>query len=98
VLGAAGDDDIRRGIGEAVLVGELAADRLLEGGHAGDHGILGKALGDGIDGRLLGVGRGIQVGFARAQAQNVLALGLEGLVLRVDGDGLGRADAPGTRG
>ena len=92
MLGAAGNDDVRWGIGQSVVPGQLAAYGILQIGQPGYVGILGQSLLDGVDRRRFGVIGRIQIGFSRAEAQHVLAFGLEPLVLGVDGDRLGRGD------
>lgn len=87
VFAAAGDDDLARLIGEAIVALEFVSDGLAEFGNAAAGGVLGEAVIDGFDGGVLDVLGGIEIGFARAEANDVLTLGFHLLGLGVDGQG-----------
>ena len=74
LLAAGANNDLVRLVGEAVLALELGGDRLLQFGKAVDRGVLGLAGLDGADRRQLDVGRGVEVGLAGAEADDVAAL------------------------
>ena len=84
--------DLVRGVFEAVLAPELLDHRTLEAGRTLDCGVLGKALGQGADGRRLDVLRGVEVRLTRRQAHDILAGGLERQGTRRDGQGRGGFD------
>ena len=86
-LATRGDDDV--GVGDAgeAATGVVLGDGLAEGGDARRGGILGLAVGQGLGAGVLDELRGVEVGLADAEADDVLAGGLEGLRLGIDGEG-----------
>jgi hypothetical protein len=77
LLAATRDQDLLGAVVEAVVPLELVDHRLLQRRGAADRGILGHPRADRLDGRILDVLRGVEVGLAGSQADDVLALGLE---------------------
>jgi hypothetical protein len=78
---------------------QLGGDGLAQHQQAGDVGVLGdRALAEGLDRRGLDVGRGVEVGLAGAEADDVDALGLEAGRLGGDGEGDRRLDGVEARG
>ena len=92
VLAAAADGDLVRLVVEAVLAGELFADRLLELGNAVDRGIFGLAALDGVDRRLLDVVGSVEIGLAGAKTNDVEAGGFHLARLVRDRHGRRRLD------
>ena len=81
------DDDV--GVGDAgeAATGVIFGDGLAESGDAWRGGILGLPLGQGLGAGVLDELRGVEVGLTDAEADDVLAGGLEGLRLGIDGEG-----------
>ena len=77
VLCTAGNDDLLRGVLHPQVGGQPGADGLLQGREAGGRGILGFAVPDGLDGRLLDVVRRIEIRLAGPEVDHVLALRLQ---------------------
>ena len=77
VLGTGAHADLIRRVVEAVLARELARDCLLQRRQAIDAGVLGLAGLDGFDAGRLDVLRRVEIGLAGAEADHVLACGLE---------------------
>src|SRR3546814_10822508 len=77
VLAADVDADLVEPVVEAVVAAELAADRFLERDGAVDQRIFGLAGADRLDRRFLDEIGGIEIGLARAEADDVDPLGLQ---------------------
>ena len=77
LLAAGADGDLVGAVLDPVLALELGDDRLLERRRAVDRRVLGLALADGRDRRLLDVVGRVEVGLAGAQADHVAALRLQ---------------------
>ena len=87
LLAAVGGDDLLGGEVELVLLLQLLDDGRAELGDAGGGGVLGEALPQRLDRRLLDVGRGVEVRLSRRQPGDVLPRGGEGLGPGVEGEG-----------
>ena len=75
LFAADGDDDLGGGVVERVFAGELGGNCLFERDDAGGGGgVLGGAAVQGVDGGLLDVIGGVEVGLAGAEADDVFAL------------------------
>ena len=92
LLGAAGDDDLRNIVGKAVVLEEFLRDGLAQGERARYGRIARPALVDGAMRRRADVFGRIKIRLARAEADHVLALGLERLGARIDGQRGRRGD------
>ena len=77
VLGAAGDEDLIGAVFEPVFTPELVADRLFQRGRAVNGRVFGLALFEGGDRGLLDVLRRVEIGFARAEADDVPSRGAQ---------------------
>ena len=87
MLAAAGDDDLRGLVGEAVLALVLVGDGRAQLGNAGGGGVFGEAGGQGLGAGVFDVLRGVEVRLAGAEADDVQAVGLHLLGLGVNGQG-----------
>ncbi len=92
MFAAAGDQDLVRGIREAVLAPEFGDDRLLELRGAVHRRVSGEAVLDGGDGRLLDVIGRIEVRFPGAESDDVLTGGAQGVGTGRNGEGGGGLD------
>jgi hypothetical protein len=93
VLGATADQDVVRRQVEAVDLAEGRGDRLAQRLDAADLGVLADlAAVEGDADRVPDVRRGVEVGLAGAEADDVDPLGLELAGLGGDGQGDGRLD------
>ena len=90
VLGADGDEDVGRLVGEAVVALELGADGRPQLGDAADLGVLRLPAPHGFDGGVLDALRGVEVRLAGAERDHVDALGTQLLGLGLHGQGRGR--------
>ena len=93
LLAADVDGDLVEPVVEAVVASELGLDRGLQFGRAVDLGVFGLATTDRRDGGILDEIGGIEVGLARAEADDVAALALQLRRLVGDGDRRRRLDA-----
>ena len=93
LLAAGADRHLARLVLEAVLALELGDDGRLQLRNAVDVGVLGLALAQRLDGRLLDVVGRVEVGLAGGQRDDVAAFGLQLARLRRHSDGLGWRDA-----
>ncbi len=98
VFAAAGNDDLAGRVGEAILALELVGDGLAKLRDAAGGCVLGEASVQGIDSGLLDVIGGVEVGFARAESDDIFAGGFHGLGFGVDGEGQGRGEGGGAAG
>ena len=97
LLAAVGDDDVGggdlvAGVAQGLFCDGLAQRRQAGGGRVAVHRGVARGLDGGLDNV---VGRG-EIGFAGAEADHRAAGGLEGLGLRVHGQGRGRRDGVET--
>ena len=86
------DQDLLGRVVEAVVALEFGDDRLLQAGGAAHRGVFGEARVDGLDRRVLDVLRGVEIGLAGAEADNVAAGRLELGGTGGDGEGGGGLD------
>ena len=98
MLGAGVDGDLGGLILYAPVLLHPLADGLFQGRGAAGGGVLGLPVPDGLDAGLLDVGGGIEIRLAEAEADHVLAFGLELLEFGVDGDGRRGPDCRGQTG
>ena len=96
VLAAAGNDDLRGLIGQAVLLFELVGDGLAQLGDAAGGRVLGEPVIEGLDRRILDVLRGVEIGLPRAKTDHVQPLRLHLLGLGIDGQREGRGERGGA--
>src|SRR5690606_13902302 len=73
LLAAAGDEDLVRGVGKIIVAMELGDDGALQRRRTVHRRVLGLAALDGVFGSLLDVFRGVEIRFAGAKADDVLA-------------------------
>src|SRR5690606_13452285 len=73
LLAAAGDEYLVRGVGKIIVAMELGDDGALQRRRTVHRGVLGLAALDGVFGSLLDVLRGVEIRFAGAKADDVLA-------------------------
>ena len=85
VFAAAGDDDLRGLVGEAVLALVFVGDGCAQFGDAGGGGVFGEAGGQRLGAGVFDVLRGVEVRLAGAEADDVQAVGLHLLGLGVNG-------------
>ena len=71
------DDDFLGGVVQAVVALEFGDDGVFQAGDAADRGVFGESVVDGFLGGILDVLRGVEIGFAGTEADNVLAFSLE---------------------
>ncbi len=84
LLGAGGDGDLVQGVGEAVFMAELFADRRLQRRCAVERGVFGLTALDGLPRRLLHIIGRIEIGLAGAKDDHGFAFALHGLCPRAD--------------
>ncbi len=96
VLGAAGDDDLRGLVAQAVVGLELFGDGGTQFGNAGGRSVLGEAGVEGAHGGGLDVLGCVKIGFAGAETDHVEALGLHGLGAGIDRQGGGGGEVTGA--
>ena len=87
MLAAATHDDLRRLVSEAVFALELVSDGLAQFRDAAGWRVFCEPGGERLGGGVLDVLRRVEIRFAGAETHNVLACGLHGLGLRVNGEG-----------
>jgi hypothetical protein len=87
MFAAAGDDDLGGLVGEAVLAFVFVGDGCAQLRDAGGGGVFGEAGGQRLGGGVFDVLRGVEVRFAGAETDDVQAVGLHLLGLRVNGEG-----------
>ncbi len=85
MFAAAGDDDLRRLVSQAVLPLEFVGDRLAQFGDAGGGSVFGEAVGQRLGAGIFDMLRRVEVRLARPEAYDILSLGLHLLGLRVNG-------------
>ena len=96
LLGAVADNDLVRLVIDAIVLGELLADRRAQLGDAGARGVFGETFLQRLDRRFFDVLRCVEVGFARPEPADVDALGAHGLGLAVDGESEGGGELDGV--
>ena len=87
MLAAAAHDDLRWLVSEAVLALEFVGDGLAQFRDAAGRRVFGEPGGERLGGGVLDVLRRVEIRFAGAEADDVLARGLHGLGLGVNGEG-----------
>ena len=86
MLAAARNDDLRRLVSEAVLAFEFVGDGLAQFRDAAAGRVFGEPGGERLGGGVLDELRRVEIRFARAEPDDVLARGLHGLGLGVNGE------------
>ncbi len=87
MLAAAGDDDLRWFVREAVFTLELVGDGLAQFRGAAGRRVFGEPGGERLGGGVLDVLGSVKIRFADAEAHDILARGFHGLGLGVNGEG-----------
>jgi hypothetical protein len=87
MLAAAGNDALRRFVGETVIFFELGGNGFAQFGDAAARRVFGEPGGKRLGGGILDVLRRIEIGFARAETDDVLAGSLHRLGLGINGQG-----------
>jgi hypothetical protein len=98
LLGARGHEDLRPLVGDGVVALELRDDRVLELVDALDVGVAREAALDRLDAGRGDVRRRVEIGLTGAEADDILALGLQARGQRGDGEGGRGLDALGAAG
>src|SRR5207247_11475631 len=98
MFAAAGDNDLRRFVGQPVLALELVGDGLAKFGDAAARRVFGEAVGERLDGGVFDVLRRVKVRLACAEADDIQALGLHLLGFGVDGQRQRRGERGGPLG
>ena len=96
MFAAARDDDLRRLVGEAVLALEFGGDGLAQFGNAAAGRVFGEPGGERLGGGVLDVLRRVEIRFARAETDDILAGGFHGLGLGINGQSEGRRQRGGA--
>jgi len=84
MFAAAGDNDLRGLVGEAVFLFVFVGDGLAQFGNAGGGRVFGETVRERLGGGILDVLWRVKIRFARAEADDVFPGGLHGLGLRVN--------------
>ncbi len=96
VLAAAVDDDLAGFVIQAVLALELVRHRLPQLGRPAAGRVFGEPGRQRGHRGILDVLRRVEIRFARAETDDILALGLEGFGLGINGQGQGRGERGGA--
>src|SRR5213592_4709998 len=98
MFAAAAHDDLRGFVGQAVLAFEFVGNRLAQFGNAAARGVFGEPFVERLDRGVFDVLRRVEIRLARAETDDVLALGLHLLGLGVDGQSQRRGERGGALG
>src|SRR5581483_9535436 len=86
MFAAVGDDDLRWLVGQAVLPFEFVGDGFAQFRDAAAGGIFGEPGGERFGGGVFDMLRRVEIGFARAETDDVFARGFHGFGLGINGE------------